>query len=102
MAHRDRPNATATLRASGQSVWLDNINRAMFESGSLARHIADLAVSGLTSNPTIFGCAMSGSTEYDVPIIRWAALLEAMESKTARLAHASARSSTRQGGQHGQ
>ena len=46
-------NAVLAKRAV-QSIWLDNIRRDMLESGTLARYIATLAVTGLTSNPTIF------------------------------------------------
>ena len=42
------------LRAVGQSLWLDNITRAMLGDGTLARYIAELSITGLTSNPTIF------------------------------------------------
>jgi transaldolase len=38
----------------------------------LARYIEDLAVSGLTSNPTILGHAMSGGSDYDESITRMA------------------------------
>ena len=70
MTHRDRPNAATKLHAAGQCIWLDNINRAVLRTGSLARYIKDYAVSGLTSNPTILGHAMSGGIDYDESIIR--------------------------------
>ena len=47
-------NATRRLHAMGQSLWLDNITRGLLTSGTLRRYIEDLAVTGLTSNPTIF------------------------------------------------
>ncbi len=63
---RDRSlNAATKLHDAGQSLWLDNITRALLGSGTLARYIADLAVTGLTSNPTIFDKAITGSTDYD-------------------------------------
>jgi transaldolase len=62
-------NATVKLHDLGQSLWLDNITRALLESGTLARYIAELAVTGLTSNPTIFDSAIKGSSDYD-PAIR--------------------------------
>ena len=34
----------------GQSLWLDNITRDLLKSGTLNRYIADLSVTGLTSN----------------------------------------------------
>jgi len=65
-----RPNAVKALHAAGQSIWLDSINRSMLRTGTLARYIEDLAVSGMTSNPTILGQAMSAGTDYDESIIR--------------------------------
>jgi transaldolase len=63
---RDRSlNAATRLHDAGQSLWLDNITRALVSSGTLARYVADLAVTGLTSNPTIFDKALSGSADYD-------------------------------------
>jgi transaldolase len=63
---RDRSmNAATRLHDAGQSLWLDNITRALLTSGTLARYIADLAVTGLTSNPTIFDKALSGGADYD-------------------------------------
>jgi transaldolase len=61
-------NATAQLHALGQSLWLDNITRALLDSGTLARYIADWSVTGLTSNPTIFYNAIKGSNDYDAAI----------------------------------
>jgi transaldolase len=53
------------LRALGQSLWLDNITRAMLDDGSLARHVDDWGLTGLTSNPTIFDEALSSGDAYD-------------------------------------
>ena len=60
--------ATAKLHDLGQSIWLDNITRDLLESGTLARYIAELSVTGLTSNPTIFDHAIKGSSDYDAAI----------------------------------
>jgi len=60
--------ATNLLHDLGQSLWLDNITRALLNSGSLQRYIDDLSVSGLTSNPTIFDQAIKNSADYDVAI----------------------------------
>lgn len=49
---------------SGQSAWLDNLQRSYLSDGSLDRLIQD-GVRGLTSNPTIFQKAIQGSTDYD-------------------------------------
>jgi transaldolase len=56
---------TRTLHELGQSLWLDNITRDLVASGTLARYIDELSVTGLTSNPTIFDHAIKGSTAYD-------------------------------------
>jgi transaldolase len=56
---------TRALSELGQSLWLDSISRDMLESGTLKRHIAELSVTGLTSNPTIFDHAFRDGTSYD-------------------------------------
>lgn len=53
------------LHQAGQSVWLDSVNRKLLRSGMLGRYVEELAVTGLTSNPTILGHAMAASSEYD-------------------------------------
>ena len=57
--------ATHDLHQLGQSLWIDNITRPMLDSGTLARYIAELDVTGLTSNPTIYDKAIGGSDAYD-------------------------------------
>lgn len=59
---------TEQLHDLGQSLWLDNITRTMLGDGTLARYIEELAVTGLTSNPTIFDKAISGTDAYDAQI----------------------------------
>jgi transaldolase len=61
---------TSKLHALGQSLWLDNITRDLLLSGTLKRYIDDLAVTGLTSNPTIFDQAIENSASYDEEIRR--------------------------------
>jgi transaldolase len=61
-------NPTATLRAAGQSLWLDNITRDLLTSGTLERYIRELSVTGLTSNPTIYDKAIEGTDAYDAQI----------------------------------
>src|SRR5262245_23560713 len=61
-------NATQTLHERGQSLWLDNITRDLLDTGTLARYIRELAVTGLTSNPTIFDHAIKNSPAYDAAI----------------------------------
>jgi transaldolase len=57
--------ATQQLHDIGQSLWLDNITRAMLSDGTLKRYIDELSITGLTSNPTIFDNAIKKSTTYD-------------------------------------
>src|SRR6202163_3503902 len=64
----DGMKATQLLRNLGQSIWLDNITRDLLTSGTLERYIAELSVTGLTSNPTIFDHAIKNSAAYDAPI----------------------------------
>ena len=58
-------NALERLHKLGQSVWYDDISRAMLEAGELTRYRDQLAVSGVTSNPTIFDRAISNADDYD-------------------------------------
>jgi transaldolase len=48
----------------GQAIWLDDIRRSYFTSGKL-QELIDLGLKGMTSNPTIFEKAISGSADYD-------------------------------------
>jgi transaldolase len=56
------------LSALGQSVWIDFLSRELIESGGLARAIQEDSVVGVTSNPTIFGKALSRGPAYDAQI----------------------------------
>jgi transaldolase len=56
---------TQQLHNLGQSLWLDNITRALLTSGTLRSYIDDLSVTGLTSNPSIFDVAIKDSNLYD-------------------------------------
>lgn len=51
----------------GQSIWLDNISRSMLTSGKL-QSLINAGVRGITSNPTIFEKAISGSADYEQDI----------------------------------
>lgn len=53
------------LRDLGQSVWYDNIHRELLDSGRLREYVDHFAVSGVTSNPSIFEKAIAGSSDYD-------------------------------------
>lgn len=56
------------VQAFGQSIWFDNIQRSQLRSGALARMIADQGLTGLTSNPSIFEKAITGSRDYDAAL----------------------------------
>ena len=56
---------TQQLHDLGQSLWLDNITRALLTRGTLRHYIEDLSVTGLTSNPSIFDHAIKSSNFYD-------------------------------------
>jgi transaldolase len=60
--------ATRRLHDAGQSIWLDNITRDLLTSGTLEQYIDELAVTGLTSNPTIFDQAIESTDAYDEAI----------------------------------
>jgi len=49
----------------GQSVWIDYLSRDLLHSGGLARLVEEDAVTGVTSNPTIFQKAISQGSAYD-------------------------------------
>lgn len=61
-------NPLQELKRLGQSVWYDNLSRNILASGELERMLDDYAVTGVTSNPTIFEKAISGTKEYDSEI----------------------------------
>jgi transaldolase len=72
-------NPLRTLTDLKQSIWLDNLNRAMLDSGELARLIREDGVTGITSNPAIFHKAITGGDYYDNAINSLAAELESPE-----------------------
>lgn len=53
------------LTAAGVAIWLDDLSRTRLAGGSLARLVRDSHVVGVTTNPTIFHKAISGSAHYD-------------------------------------
>jgi transaldolase/glucose-6-phosphate isomerase len=61
-------NPLLELKRLGQSVWHDNLRKGVVTSGELKRLSDEYAVSGITSNPTIFERAIAGTTEYDEEI----------------------------------
>jgi transaldolase len=53
------------LTAAGVAIWLDDISRERLRTGNLAELIRDWAVTGVTSNPTIFASAVAHGDAYD-------------------------------------
>jgi transaldolase/glucose-6-phosphate isomerase len=62
------PNHLKELIQYGQSFWYDNIRRSLLTGGGLKRMVEEDGLRGMTSNPTIFGKAISGSADYDATI----------------------------------
>src|SRR5215213_951674 len=58
-------NHLVEVMQAGQSIWYDNIRRAMLDTGDLAKKVEEDDLRGVTSNPTIFEKAITGSTDYD-------------------------------------
>ncbi|HZJ24192.1 MAG TPA: transaldolase [Anaerolineales bacterium] len=69
-----KSNPVLDLEAFGQSIWMDYIDRGTISSGQLQKWIEEDGVSGVTSNPSIFEKAITGSHDYD----------EAIQGLTAR------------------
>lgn len=57
-----------TLTEFGQSLWYDNIQRRLLESGELAGMIERKDIRGVTSNPSIFHNAIAKSHDYDLAL----------------------------------
>jgi transaldolase len=76
------------LSGAGVSVWLDDLSRERLKSGSLAALIAEKNVVGVTTNPTIFQKAITGSAIYDEQIqdlaVRGVTVDEALRMITTR------------------
>lgn len=62
-------SAISELHALGQSLWYDNIQRSLLESGALADMIARGDIRGITSNPSIFNNAIAKTNDYDSALI---------------------------------
>ena len=58
-------NRLQALHDAGVSIWLDTLSRDLLDSGDFAELIVDSAVTGATSNPTIFAKAITTSDLYD-------------------------------------
>jgi transaldolase len=85
---------TGRLHELGQSLWLDNITRTMLDDGTLERYIAELSVTGLTSNPTIFDKAISQGEAYGAQIAELVAAGASDEAAFFELAVADLRRAT--------
>ena len=77
----------AELSAAGVSVWLDDLSRDRIRSGNLQSLVDEHSVVGVTTNPTIFAAAISGSDSYDDQVhalaIRQVSVEEALRTITA-------------------
>jgi transaldolase len=58
-------NRLRALHDAGVSIWFDTLSRELLDSGTFATLITESAVTGATSNPTIFAKAITGSDRYD-------------------------------------
>ena len=61
-------NRLQQLHDAGVAIWLDFIERTMLHNGDLARRIREDALTGMTSNPTIFEKALGEGTAYDAQL----------------------------------
>ncbi len=57
-------NPLRQLRDQGQSIWYDNIERAMLLDGRLLKMVEEDGLAGMTSNPTIFAKAIANDPSY--------------------------------------
>jgi transaldolase len=80
-------DALQQLTEAGVAIWLDDLSRERLATGSLAEMIRDCHVVGVTTNPTIFQKAISGSELYDAQVrdlaIRGVGVDEALRAITA-------------------
>ena len=58
-------NPLRELNQHDQFVWLDHINRSLIRGGGLQRLVDEDGLGGVTSNPTLFAKAITGSSDYD-------------------------------------
>jgi transaldolase len=77
----------AELSAAGVAIWLDDLSRDRIRSGNLQSLVDEYSVVGVTSNPTIFAAAISGSESYDDQLhamaVRGVSVEEALRTITA-------------------
>jgi transaldolase len=76
------------LSGAGVSIWLDDLSRERLKNGNLTSLIAEKNVVGVTTNPTIFQKAISGSAIYDEQLkdlaVRGVTVDEALRMITTR------------------
>src|SRR3712207_4612084 len=77
----------AQLSDAGVAVWLDDLSRDRIRSGNLQSLVDEHSVVGVTTNPTIFAAAISGSESYDDQLhalaVRAVSVEEALRTITA-------------------
>jgi transaldolase len=77
----------AELSSAGVAVWLDDLSRDRIRSGNLQSLVDEHSVVGVTTNPTIFAAAISGSDSYDDQVhalaVRQVSVEEALRTITA-------------------
>jgi transaldolase len=77
----------AELSSAGVAVWLDDLSRDRMRSGNLQSLVDEYSVVGVTTNPTIFAAAISGSESYDDQLhalaVRKVSVEEALRTITA-------------------
>ena len=77
----------AELSAAGVAVWLDDLSRDRIRTGNLQQLVDESCVVGVTTNPTIFAAAISGSDLYDDQVhalaIRRVSVEEALRTITS-------------------
>ena len=73
------PNRLQQLHDAGVSIWLDFIERTILHNGDLERRIRDDALTGMTSNPTIFEKALAEGSAYDAQLREAAGDLTALQ-----------------------
>ncbi|MGV9002789.1 transaldolase [Flavobacterium sp.] len=66
-------NNVKQIHNFGQSIWLDFIDRQIMNSGKLKKMIDEDGIRGVTSNPSIFEKAITGSNDYQDDILKHAA-----------------------------
>jgi transaldolase len=77
----------AELSSAGVAVWLDDLSRDRIHTGDLQSLVDQYSVVGVTTNPTIFAAAISGSERYDDQLhalaVRQVSVDEALRTITA-------------------